>query len=364
MEKGLGFIVIILIWGGLIYFFFKTPVFSELSGSRFLGSSLASLNSALNEQRGIINVFGKNFQNATIHFSKKVDIFDIKVSPRNPELIFAGSNHGLFISRDGGMNWYNFSDVEHKIDSNTKIYKILFNSKSAPGGNSQSFISVFSSASGGNKGIVYKSQDKFFSLEKILELDNEAVYDFDIYGDNLYLGLSNGRLLLYSLKNNEVRLLTTLNSPITNLKVSQDAEGLIYLTLKSGGFWVSKNNGQSFDRREFLDDYRGADKINEFLAARLDKFLIYAATDYGLIRSLNAGETWQVFKSLPAEKPRISSLAIRENPGEIFVASNGKIYRSRDYGSNWQILEPEFNDREISVISLDNDRIIVGSKRN
>jgi len=352
MDKGFGFIVIILIWGGLIYFFFRTPLLSEFSGSSLLGSSFSSFSSALNEQKGIINISSEmKFQNAIIHFNKKVDILDIKIFPENPELIFAGSNHGLFVSRDAGLNWYSFSDIEHKINSNTKIYKILFSylKNNSPEG----FISVFQN----NKGVVYKSQDKFFSLEKILELDDEAVYDFALYGDNLYLGLSNGRLLFYSLKNNEVRLLTTLNSAITNLKVGP--EGLIYLTLKSGGFWKSKNNGQSFDRLKFLDDFRGADKINEFLVAQAG---VYAATDYGLIRSFNSGETWQVFKSLPAEKPKISALALKENPGEIFAASNGKIYRSRDHGLSWQILEPEFNDREISVISLHGDRIIVGTR--
>lgn len=355
-DKGFGFIVIILIWGGLIYFFFGTPLLSEFSGSSLLSSSFLTFSSALNEQKGIINISSETkFQNAIIHFNKKIDILDIKIFPENPELIFAGSNHGLFVSRDAGLNWYSFSDIEHKINSNTKIYKILFGySKNNSG---EGFISVFQN----NKGVIYKSQDKFFSLEKILELDNEAVYNFDIYGDNLYLGLSNGRLLFYSLKNNEVRLLTTLNSAITNLKVSQDVEGLIYLTLKSGGFWKSKNNGQSFDRLKFLDDFRGADKINEFLVAQAG---VYAATDYGLIRSFNSGDTWQVFKSLPAEKPKISTLALKENPGEIFAGSNGKIYRSRDHGLSWQILEPEFNDREISVISLHGDRIIVGTRKN
>ncbi len=360
MEKEAGFLVVILIWGGLLYFFFGAPLLSELGGGKFLGSSLANLASALNEQKGIINIFaGKNFQTATIHFNKKIDILDIKISPENPELVFAGSNHGLFVSRDAGLNWYNFSDVEHKIDSNSIVYKILFNnSKDGP---TYGFISLFKNG----KGVVYKSQDNFFSLEKILEIDNEAVYDFNTDGSNLYLGLSDGRLLVHSLKKDEFRLLTTFNSPITNLRMVSD-RGLIYLTLKSGGLWVSRNNGQSFNRLKFLDDYRGANRINDFIIypyTKRDDVGVYAATDYGLIRSSNAGETWRVFKSLPVEKSRISALAIRENPGEIFVAFNGKIYRSRDYGSNWQILESGFASREISVISLSGNRIIVGTRK-
>ncbi len=354
-EKGFGFVVIILIWGGLLYFLFSTPLLSEFTGNKFLGSSLLSLNSGLNEQEEVISIFyddnKENFQKAKIHFNKSIDVFDIKVSSDNPELIFAGSNHGLFVSRDSGLNWYNFSDLEQNINSNTTVYKILFV-------DGQSYISVFQN----NKGIVYKSQDNFFSLEKIFELEDEAVYDFDINGSNLYLGLSNGRLLLYSLEKGEVRVLTTLNSAITNLKVSQHNGGLIYLTLKSGGFWVSKNNGQSFNRIKFLDDYRGANKINDFSLSSLANNSIYAATDYGLIKSSNSGENWQVFKSLPAEAPKISTLALKDNPGEIFAASNGKIYKSRDYGLNWQIFDPGFENREISIIGLDSDKIILGTR--
>lgn len=355
-EKGFGFVAVILIWGGLLYFLFSTPLLSEFTGNKFLGSSLLSLNSGLNEQKEVISIFyddnKENFQKAKIHFNKSIDIFDIKVFPDNPELIFAGSNYGLFVSRDGGLNWYNFSDLEQNITSNATVYKILF-------ANGQSYISIFQN----NKGIVYKSQDKFFSLEKIYEIEDEAVYDIAVNDNNLYFGLSNGRLLLYSLEKGEIRLLTNLNSAITDLKVSQRNGGLIYLTLKSGGFWVSRNNGQSFERIKFLDDYRGANKINDFLVASLGSPLIYAATDYGLIKSSNSGESWQVFKSLPAEAPKISALALKENPGEIFAASNGKIYKSRDYGLNWQIFDPGFTDRKISVINFDGNKVIIGTKK-
>jgi len=355
MGKGFGFVAIILIWGGLLYFLLNGSLLPNLTGSEFLGSVLISLNGNLKEQKEIIGVLyddnKENLQEAKIHFNKPIDIFDIKVSPDNPELIFAGSSYGLFVSRDSGLNWYSFSDLEQNINSNATVYKILFS-------DGQSYVSAFQN----NKGAIYKSQDKFFSLEKIFEIEDEAIYDFDINGSNLYLGLSNGRLLLCSLLKGEIRLLTTLNSAITNLKVSQGG-GLIYLTLKSGGFWLSKDDGKSFGRIKFLDDYRGANKINDFLVASLANHSIYAATDYGLIKSSNSGESWQVFKSLPAEAPKISTLALKENPGEIFAASNGKIYKSRDYGLNWQIFDPGFTDRKISVINLDGNKVIIGTKK-
>ncbi len=361
--KGFGFIVIILIWGGLLYFLTNGSFLTDIGAGKLLGSVFSSFASGSNNSsnsseqsgiKGIITIFDENseekFQATEIHFDKSIDVSDIKVSPNNPKLVFAVSNYGLFISRDGALNWYNFSDFEHNIDSSTRVYKILF-------ANNKSYISVFKNS----QGIVYESDDNFFSLKKLFEIQGEAVYDFDISGDNLYFGLSNGKLMIYSLGRNELRVLTTFNSPITELKVQ--AGGLIYLTLKSGGFWVSANSGQSFSRQKFLDDYRGANKISDFLVSSLNNYLVYAETDYGLIRSLDAGSTWQVFKSLPVETPKIFALALKDNPSEIFVASDGKIYRSRDNGLNWQIFDPGLNKREISVINSEDKEIIIGTTR-
>ncbi len=287
MEK-FGFLAILLVWGGLIYFFFfGGPVSANINGSDFFASALSSISGSLKQQEGIIGIVDAsgNFQAAKVHSNSGINIFDIEISQSNPGLMFAGSNRGLFISKDNGLNWYDFSDIEHKIDSDSKVYKI-----------SEGFVSVFS----GGKGLIYRSQDNFFSLYKLIDFNNEAVYDFDVNNDNLYLATSNGRLLLYSLQRGEVRVLTDFGSAIKQMKVLQ-AGKLIYLTLQSGGFWVSNDHGETFERMGFLDDYRGANTINHFDVSVVNNSIIYAATNYGLIRSFDAGETWRVFKSLPSE---------------------------------------------------------------
>jgi len=351
MEK-FGFLAIILVWGGLLYVLFTSgPVGAAFGGASFLSSFIGDFNNNSQVQENAIVLMdgGGNLEKAQVHFNTAVNIFDVAIG----SLAFAGSNHGLFISRDGGLNWYNFSDIEKKINSDSQVYKILFN----PAKPSEAFISVFS----GNKGVIYKSSDKFFSLDKIFEITSEAVYDFDIYGENLYLGLSNGRLIICSLTKNQSRVLTSFNSPISQLKVFGDS-GLVYLTLKSGGFWVSKNFGESFEQTTFLNNYSGANKIHNFEASALNNSLIYASTDYGLIRSSDKGASWQVFKSLPTEKRSISAVFFKPNPGEIFAACNGKIYASLDYGLNWKITDAEINNI-ISVIEPIGDKIIVGTKQ-
>lgn len=356
MGKGLGFLIIILIWGGLAYFIlYQSPAISGFFGDNLLASSFSDFFKNLNRRQEVFGLIDErgDFQKAAVHFNRKIEIFDIKTSPVDSELIFAGSNYGLFVSRDGGLNWYAFSDIERQITPYSKIYRILFD-RSGSG-----FISVFQN----NKGAVYKSQDKFLSLEKILELDNEAVYDFDIVDSEIYLALSDGRLMLYSLKTKEFQLLATSDSPITNLKVlGAYYPRLIYLTLKSGGLYLSEDNGRSFKRIESLDNYQGVNKIKMFSVISSNPNLIYVATDYGILWSSDRGRNWAIFKSLPSEEKKVSALAFKYNPGEIYVGSGGKIYKSQDHGLSWKIFNLLSGNRDISVIYINSGKIIIGTK--
>ncbi|NCO44643.1 hypothetical protein GW888_01040 [Candidatus Wolfebacteria bacterium] len=356
--KGAGFIAVLIVWGGLFYLFSASPVapsvsagsgsFSAAAFSAFKGVFDGGRGSS-SEPFGFIDEKG-NFQKSQIHFNNPVNISQIEISPTDSSLFFAVSDSGLFASKDAGLNWYSFSDIEHKINSNIAVYKILFN----PENKKESFISVFSSG----KGIVYKSENNFLSVEKLIEFGNEGAYDFDIKNNNLYLGLSNGKLLIYSLDKNESRILTSFSSPITGLRIPQ-GENLIYLTLKSGGLYASYDGGWSFNRLKYLDNYKGANKINGFFVSPYDTFSIYAATDYGLVHSFDAGATWKVFKSLPSEIASVSAVALNSKD-EIFAASKGKIYKSRDNGQNWQIIETNIG-AQISVMVFSGERVIIGA---
>ncbi|MBI5079440.1 hypothetical protein HZB06_02095 [Candidatus Wolfebacteria bacterium] len=340
---GYGFFAVIIVWSGLLWMIL-TYLPAGGGGGNFLASAVDNFNGRTESRSGII-VFsedGKDFKSAVLHFSRGVDIYDIERSA-DKRLMFAASDRGLFISRDNGLNWHNFSDIEEKITPNAIVYGI----------HPKGFISVFRAG----KGFLYKSEDNFYSLKTVLELDNEAVYGFDVSGDRIYLGLSDGKLMVYSLKKNTFRLLKTFSGPVKSVKVA--GNGLIYLTLKNGGLWASAD-GENFSRREFLSGYRGAEQINSFSFGYENDFSIYAATAYGLIRSLNSGLNWQNFKTLPSEQKEVSAVGLSFS--EIYAASGGKIYKSADNGLSWRIIDPEVGGRQISLIKIYDGKIIVGTK--
>jgi len=256
--KDFGFLAVLIVWGGLFYLFSanfavpNVPIRSEsFSAAAFSAFDGVFGNGDSNEPFGFVDENG-NFQKSQAHFKDSVNISQIEFSSSDPSLLFAVSDGGLFASKDAGLNWYSFSDVEHKLSPGVAVYKILFNSENKK----QAFVSVFSNG----KGTIYKSENNFFSSEKLIEFNSEGVYDFGIKNNNLYLGLSNGRLMVYSLDKNESRILTTFSSPITGLKISPGGN-LIYLTLKSGGLYLSYDGGQSFNRLKYLDNYNGLGRV-------------------------------------------------------------------------------------------------------
>jgi len=355
MEKDLGFVAIILIWGGFFYLFVSTVfgggVFS--GGDNFLASAFNSFEEAVNTKKNIIGIFDENgdYRSSTV-YSGSADIRNIDFSYQNPDLIFASSDEGLLVSNDGGSVWHVFSDVEHKINSGADVYKIAFDSS----GNA--YLSVFAN----NQGILYASRDNFLTVEKLFNIDNEVIYDFSVSGDKIYLGLSDGRIFSYSVSWKTSRVLSSLPSAILKLETGRGNSNLIYATVESGGFYVSRNGGASFQKMKYLNDYRGANNVNDFYVSPYNDFLVYAATDYGLIRSFDGGMTWQVFDSLPSEESRISSVYYDAPSLKTYASSNGKLYVNRNGDLNWQILETGIGGREISVIKLKNDEIIVGTR--
>jgi hypothetical protein len=322
-------------------------------GNDFLSSSLASVGQALNSKSGILGVFEKDgsYSRSIVHSGKSGDIRNIVASPKNGSLIFASSNKGLLASNDGGENWNAFSDVENKIDSGTDVYQVGF----SDGGTG--FISVYK----GGKGIFYSSQDNFMTVEKLFETNGEKITAFALAGDSVYFGLSGGKIFLYSLSQKASRLVSSLPSSAKSLQSGRYDSGLLYASLDSGGFWVSRNSGASFQKMGYLEKYRGAEKISQFFVSSRNDNLIFAATEYGLIKSVDGGKTWRVFDSLPSEENKISSVYYDFFSSEVYASSNGKVYVREEGSLNWKIWNAGSN-RSISFIFPYGGKILIGTE--
>jgi len=345
----------IIIWGTAIYLFIATGSLGAILGlnDNSIGHDIDLLGSTVNVFDNVKNGLivsakniktsivvsgdnGSTFQKANIYPLVNGQLLDVFFSNQDKNLIFAGTDKGLLVSSDAGLNWHPFGDLDKKIDSKTTIYKV-----------SQNFISTFDNGTG----YIYKTTNNFFNVEKVLDFDSEATYDFEVIGNNLYLAMSNGRLMIYSLSQKEFRTLYSFNSPIVEMEMRNNGL-VVYALTKNNDLSLSNDGGKTFTKK--------ADNIYSFVIYPSNNSVIYASAKKGLIKSTDGGDNWQTIDTLPTGSKIVSALAVDAN-GKIYAASKGKIYTSRDAGFNWKVLDLSSSET-ISQISVKYGKLVIGIK--
>lgn len=354
---GSNFIIILLIWGGVIYFLvggFNRVVSQahvNASGGDFLASIIDSFSGKENGREKVaewtigFSEDAKNFETATINFKGEVDVSGVKNFPDDPRTFFAVSNRGFFISRDNGFSWNAVSDSKKKISAGAVVRGTSFVSSAKYG-----FLSV----SDGGKGIVYKSPDDFHSLEKIFEIEDKEVFSLSASENDVYFGISDGRLLKYSLDEDKISTLNDFGEKITDLEAG--AGTIIYVLTEEGKLFASEDGGRTFKKRK--------NGVEKFVMDRKINRTIYVLSKKGFFHSSDAGKTFQEIKILSVEGDlNVSAIAFDAARKNIYVAAGNKIYKSENDGLDWKTLYPDIGRRRISAIAAENGRIIIGTAK-
>lgn len=295
---------------------------------------------------------GKTFQAAAVHRAgskRNFKMHDIQRSPEDKNILYAATNKGLLISKDGGTNWYPYADPEGKLNAKAQLYGIL----PIPHRNSF-FVSAFENRTG----YLYEASDNFFNIKTVAEFKDVAIYSMARNGSNVYLGLSDGRILEYFLDDSTFRSLAALGSAITDISAKKDA--IIYAATKKDGIFGSFDGGDSFKLLNGdLASYPGAKTVTAIGSEERTNAL-YAASLYGLARTNDNGGSWTILNTIVPKKTPVTALTVTEN-GHIYAASGSILYTSKDHGLHWEVSRPLSNEREISVINVMEQTIIIGT---
>lgn len=311
MNKAFPLIIWIIALGIFLY---TLPDFAAYFGFQSPDPSRPSAVVLISEDSG--KVFDKTYW--TGHSSPTV--YDFEVDSRDSSFIYAATDQGLFISRDAGNHWYSYSDLEGQL-TGAKIYQIEKDADNP----SQIFISLFKDGQGG----IYETQDRFFTLKKIFDTKEAAAYKLVSLGDKIYFGLSDGRLISYSLKDFGFSLLASVGSTITDITLEGSK---IYVATKNKEIWEGSDSGQDFFVRQEKQPSQSA----------------YTAS------LLNAD-----LETIVAKKP--IKFIIPDGQGQIYLAADDKLYRSSNQGKDWQMLL-DVPGRQVSSLNLmTNGKIIVGT---
>ena len=267
----------------------------------------------------------KNSHQEILSPNNPIKIFDFYVDNQSKDkTAWIGTDHGLFLSRDGGLTWDQFTSSNNEISGQSMVFKVL----SASSGGGDFFVSVFLDG----RGAVYKTQDFFFHLEKVMDFDGEAAYDVYRYGDYIYFAMSTGQVIQFNLISSEAKVVNVLSSPV--LKIYHPSNGSYYLLLKNG----TLVRGLSLDSKFENVNFPGGWLFSSMPIRNVvfDGGVIYILTKDGVQASYNGGQSFNLLKHIPILKKQVDALGV--NGGALYVVSEKNLYISRDGGENWKII--------------------------
>jgi len=148
-----------------------------------------------------------------------------------------------------------------------------------------------------------------------------------------------------------------------NVEFDPNVKNRVYLVSDVAGIWRSDDLGE---RWHFIN--QGLDNfVVSFLhVAPSDSNILYAGTEAGLLRSKNAGSTWEqsdtVSGKISFKRPQSyrSYAVFHTDPATIAVGTvSGAVFFSQDYGDHWRVLgsneQPLDDKKPITAMGLTPD---------
>ncbi len=319
-------------------------------------------------------------------------VFQLAIDPNKPQVVYAGTNQGVYRSPDGGESWearnlglgdYNGLVVSAlALDSNTPQTLVigtwgdgLF--RSDDGGTRWSRLAdplapdqldpAPPRISLGGPSYAYRGEPERSPLPRTAV---RCVALNPTLPTELFACLADGRRLYRSRDGGEsweqVELgegsAWTYTFAPSDPQVryasfgpgDQSAEGGLYRTADAGQTW-SPVGGDAITSTVVALAVHPADPA----------VLLAAASAGGLFRSDDGGDSWQVVAGLP-RSPAVYAVAFApSDPQIVYAAGEGALYRSDDGGLTWQVADdrlPVSNWQALAVQPDAPDTVLVGSR--
>ena len=257
-----------------------------------------------------------------------LDIYTLVSDPQDLSTLYAGTNQGLVYSYDFGESWQQARGLKTGT-----VYGIAIHPEESCHIYATTTRFVYESIDCGRTfDYIYSDNSQNMEIRPIL-IDN---YNPEI----MYIATITGDVLKTLDAGKSWKVIGRFEKPILRLLNGKDTRNL-FVAVHGGGVYISEDGGNTWGDRakasvRLQKEFEGASKIRD-MAYDIGTNTLIAASDHGLLKSMDAGETWESIPIRTAPNTSVVySVAIDpNNPDKIYYGTNSSFNYSLDGGQTW-----------------------------
>lgn len=287
----------------------------------------------------------KNIGEEGLDFAKQ-ELSDLKIDPQNSAILYAGiKGGGLWKSLDRGDTWRKPHDKNQALEAVSDVYRIAID----PRNSDIVYLAVFQQ----NRGRVLKSQDMGQSFAEVYASPLERFGVFDVFVDQrgqVFIVTGAGEFLKSIDGAQSWRMVRRFADGLVRLFIDPINSSSLYVVSAKGRIFSSYDAGKIWqDLEPVFKQFSGSAKNRKlFLDSR---GALYAASDFGLLRSRNGGKEWHLVPIIIPSRIGVSWFAPHPVNSSIFYATAlSSIYKTADGGESWQTISSPSKNRVTNLI--------------
>ncbi|MDO8598574.1 MAG: YCF48-related protein [bacterium] len=257
-----------------------------------------------------------------------VNVRTFTQDPQDPKALYVGTDtNGAFYSWDGGSAWWSLGSPF----SQAQVDAIAVHPKET--------CSLYVAA--GKK--IFRSADCTRSWQSSdFEVTVSALAVDPVTPSAIYAGNTKGDILKSTDGGKSWRTIHRLENRIERILIAPPAGGggrpMVFVVTRTAGLYRSPDDGATWtDLRRGLEGFPAAFEYKQLILAPATPGMLLYAAKYGILRSVDAGVTWQPLTLITAPGT-VDIFSIAVNPKrseEIAYATGSTFYKSNDGGRSW-----------------------------
>lgn len=249
------------------------------------------------------------------------------MDPQDNKAIYLGTtDRGMYYSYNGGESWLQTPQI-----TSGKVSAIAIDP--------QSTCIIYATV--GNN--VYKSTDcnrhwqtMYIDPRAGTEISAIAIDPFT--PRIVYIGNSLGEIQKSTDSGQSWKVVGRLASKILKIMMDPGDSDIIYVGVDKKGIFKSEDAGDKWRSQEAgLKDYPNSLDFHYLVFSGSEANALFYTSQYGLLKSLDGGESWESILLITAENqpPIYAAVIDPQNPNNLYYATTNTFVKSVDGGKNW-----------------------------